>query len=195
VCSDSAAADILLDNELIARFSVSPSTQLCPEDAAQFKDSSTGKIVSWLWIFGDGTTSGQQVPFAKYYAAPLSNNANIYPAALIVKNDIGCFDTARTLMKVFYNCYIAVPTAFTPNGDGLNDYLYPANAYKADNLEFRVYNRWGQLVFQTKDWTKKWDGKINGDPQGPGTYVWMLRYTNRDTGQLFSLKGTTVLIR
>jgi hypothetical protein len=50
-------------------------------------------------------------------------------------------------------------------------------------------------VFETKDWTKKWDGKINGDPQGAGTYVWMLRYTDRDTGKPFSIKGTTVLIR
>ena len=87
--------------------------------------------------------------------------ASVYPAALIVKNNIGCFDTAQTNIKVFYNCYIAVPSAFTPNGDGLNDYLYPLNAYKADNLEFRVYNRWGQLVFETKDWTKKmgWNNK------------------------------------
>ena len=99
------------------------------------------------------------------------------------------------MIKVLYNCYIAVPSAFTPNGDGLNDYLYPLNAYKADNLEFRVFNRWGQLVFETKDWTKKWDGKITGNPQAPGTYVWMLRYINRDTGKLFSEKGTTVLIR
>jgi gliding motility-associated-like protein len=99
------------------------------------------------------------------------------------------------MIKVFYNCYIAVPSAFTPNGDGLNDYLYPLNAYKADNLEFRVFNRWGQLVFETKDGTKKWDGTINGNPQPAGVYVWMLHYTNRDTGQIFSLKGTTVLLR
>ena len=69
------------------------------------------------------------------------------------------------------------------------------NAYKADNLEFRVYNRWGQLVFETKDWTRKWNGTINGNPQAAGTYVWMLQYTHHDTGQHFSLKGTTVLIR
>ncbi len=194
VCSDSASADILLDNQLTSRLNVAP-LQLCPEDAATFTDSSIGKIISWYWIFGDGTTSTLQSPPPKYYPFPPSKEGSIYPAALIVKNNIGCFDTSQTTMKVFYNCYIAVPSAFTPNGDGLNDYLYPLNAYKADNLEFRVYNRWGQLVFETKDWTKKWDGTINGNPQSAGTYVWMLHYTNRDTGQIFSLKGTTVLIR
>ncbi len=195
VCSDTASTDILLDNQLLSRFSVKPSSQLCPEDIAQFTDSSTGKIVSWYWIFGDGTTSTLQNPPAKQYPAPFTNDGKTYPAALIVKNDIGCFDTAQTKIKVLYSCYIAVPSAFTPNGDGLNDYLYPLNAYKADNLEFRVYNRWGQLVFQTKDWTKKWDGKINGNPQAAATYVWLLRYTNHDTGKLIELKGTTVLIR
>jgi gliding motility-associated-like protein len=195
VCSDSAATDITLDNELISRFKVSPSAQICPEDAATFTDSSIGKVVSWYWIFGDGTTSIFQNPAPKYYPAPPTRDGRMYPAALIVKNDIGCFDTSRTMIKVFYNCYIAVPSAFTPNGDGLNDYLYPLNAYKADNLEFRVFNRWGQLVFETKDWTKKWDGTISGNPQPAGVYVWMLHYTNRDTGQIFSLKGTTVLIR
>ena len=195
VCSDSASVNIVLDNELVSRFNVSPSPELCPEDAIQFSDSSIGKIVSWYWIFGDGSSVNIQNPFPKKYPPPPTRNGRVYPAALIVQNNIGCFDTSYKMIKVLYNCYIAVPSAFTPNGDGLNDYLYPLNAYKADNLEFRVFNRWGQLVFETKDWTKKWDGKINGNPQAPGTYVWMLRYINRDTGKLFSEKGTTVLIR
>jgi gliding motility-associated-like protein len=195
VCSDSSAVDILLDNELTSRFNILPSSQLCPEDAAQFVDSSSGRIVGWYWTFGDGTVSTIQNPPPKQYPFPQTSDGSVYPVSLIVKNDINCFDTAKATMKVFYNCYIAVPSAFTPNGDGLNDYLYPLNAYKADNLEFLVYNRWGQLVFRTTDWTKKWDGRISGNPQMPGTYVWMLHYTHHDTGKQYSLKGTTVLIR
>ncbi len=98
-------------------------------------------------------------------------------------------------LKVLKSCYIAVPNAFTPNGDGLNDFLYPLNAYKADNLEFKVYNRLGQLVFSTTDWTVKWDGTINGQPQDTGIFVWTLQYTNRDTGKHVFMKGSTVLIR
>ena len=98
-------------------------------------------------------------------------------------------------MKVLKSCYIAVPNAFTPNGDGINDFLYPVNAYKADDLEFSVYNRLGQRVFHTIDWTKKWDGTINGNPQDTGVYVWILKYTNRDTGKGVFQKGSTILIR
>jgi hypothetical protein len=62
-------------------------------------------------------------------------------------------------------------------------------------MEFRVYNRLGQLVFETKDWTKKWDGKIKGIVQTTGVYAWILSFTNHDTGEKVFMKGTTLLIR
>ncbi|MGC4104547.1 MAG: gliding motility-associated C-terminal domain-containing protein [Ferruginibacter sp.] len=93
------------------------------------------------------------------------------------------------------NCYIAVPNAFTPNGDGLNDYLYPLNAYKAKDLIFKVYNRFGQLVFQTTNWMIRWDGTFKGQGADPATYVWILQYTNIDTGKRIEQKGTSILIR
>jgi hypothetical protein len=58
-----------------------------------------------------------------------------------------------------------------------------------------INRRFGQLVFQTKNWMVQWDGTVNGIMQPPGTYVWILSYTNHDTGQKFFEKGTTVLIR
>ena len=93
------------------------------------------------------------------------------------------------------NCYISVPSAFTPNGDGLNDYLYPLNAYKATDLIFRVYNRYGQVIFETKDWTMKWDGTYKNQPQASGTYVWTLEFTEPISHKRIAQKGTTVLIR
>jgi len=96
---------------------------------------------------------------------------------------------------VINNCFIAVPSAFTPNADGLNDFLYPLNAYKAADLSFSVYNRFGQRIFFTRDWTNKWDGTFRGQGADPGTYVWVLSYLNTDTNKRVDQKGTTVLIR
>jgi gliding motility-associated-like protein len=79
--------------------------------------------------------------------------------------------------------------------DGRNDYLYPLNAYKTSDLRFTVYNRYGQRMFETRDWTLKWDGTINGVKQPSGTYVWVLTYIDTETGQKIARKGTTVLIR
>jgi gliding motility-associated-like protein len=190
-CSDSASSVISLDNELKASFG-SPSV-VCPEDKAVFTDSSEGKIISWNWNFGDGITDLQQNPSPHEY--PQEIGSKIYSVSLIVQNSAGCADTATRQIERLNTCYIAVPNAFTPNGDGVNDYLYPLNAYKADNLEFKVFNRYGQLVFETRDWTRKWDGTVGGIPQSTGTYAWMLQYTDHDTGKKFFLKGTSVLIR
>jgi gliding motility-associated-like protein len=93
------------------------------------------------------------------------------------------------------SCSINVPNGFTPNGDGINDYLYPLNAFNTSNLEFRVFNRAGQLVFETRDWSHKWDGTVNGKPQPSGAYVWTLSYTKGSPGKKFFLSGSSVLIR
>lgn len=191
VCTDSSTINIVLDNEVKASFETNDI--ICPEDSATFKNTSTGAVSSWLWNFGNGITSTLQNPPLQKY--PVTGTEAFYTATLTAYASNGCVDMTNRKIRVLKNCYIAVPNAFTPNGDGLNDFLYPLNAFKADGLDFKVYSRWGQLVFKTNDWTKKWDGKIKGDPQPIGVYVWTLHYTHRDTGKKFSLKGTTMLVR
>ncbi len=192
-CSDSADVTLFPDTSYEVHSAFEVPEFLCPNDLAAFKDLSTGNIVSWNWDFGDGAGSTLETPPLQRY--PVMNRDIDYPVRLIVTNRHDCMDTAVHSIKSLYNCYIAVPTAFTPNGDGINDFLYPLNAWKADNLDFRVYNRYGQLVFETRDWTTKWDGKINGIPQPTGSYVWILQYTDRDTGQKHFMKGASLLIR
>lgn len=190
-CSDTAKNTIDLGVALKAAFETN--NLLCPEDGAIFVDKSAGNVMSYQWDFGNGNTSMVKTPPTQNY--PLLGFEKIYPIRLIVGNNIGCLDTTFQNLKVLKTCYIAVPSAFTPNGDGLNDFLFPLNAYKADNLEFKVYNRLGQLVFSTKDWTRPWDGTVKGQPQDAGIFVWTLKYTNRDNGKHVFMKGSTMLIR
>lgn len=192
VCTDtSAVIPILLDNELNAAFEAT--SIVCPNELAIFKDHSIGNIVSWNWDFGNGISSNSPNPSPQSYLTS-SITRDVFPR-LIVQNNLGCFDTAIQKIIVPNNCYIAVPNTFTPNRDGLNDYLYPLNAYKATDLLFRVYNRVGQLVFESRDWAKKWDGTFKGQGADPSTYVWMLQYTNIETGKRVEQKGTTILLR
>jgi gliding motility-associated-like protein len=191
VCSDTASTSISLNNELKASFE--GTNLVCSGEDATFKDNSIGNIVSWSWNFSNGNASTLQQPPAQTYSS-LTTITNV-PVKLTITNDIGCTDSATQIIQVVDNCYIAVPSAFTPNNDGLNDYLYPLNAYKATNLIFKVFNRFGQLVFETTDWTNKWNGTINGQPADAGTYVWLLQYTDSDTGKKHFSKGTSVLIR
>ena len=191
VCRDTSdTVKIFLDNEVKAAFEAT--AIVCPNESAFFKDNSIGNIISWNWDFANGSTSNSQMPSPQSYIA-MKPTRDVFPR-LVVQNNLGCFDTAIQKIVVPYSCYIAVPNAFTPNNDGLNDYLYPLNAYKATDLLFRIYNRVGQLVFETRDWTKKWDGRFGGQPADLGTYVWILTYTNTDTGKKVQQKGTTILL-
>jgi gliding motility-associated-like protein len=162
-CSDSSTVKITLLNTIAVKAIIASPNFLCrPSDSATFKDMSLGNIANWNWDFGNGMKSILRDPPVQNYF--IENNATDYTVKLIVADSAGCADTTFHVLKVENNCYIAVPNAFKPNGDGLNDYLYPLNAYKATDLTFRVFNRYGQLVFETTDWTKKWDGTKDGDP-------------------------------
>jgi gliding motility-associated-like protein len=190
-CSDTTTREVFLRNTLVAAFDAT--RLVCPGDPAVFRDVSIGDIRKWSWDFGNGNTSVVKAPPVQSY--PTTRSDYTVPIRLEVENDIGCKDTIVQNITILWNCYIAVPSAFTPNRDGLNDFLYPLNAYKATKLQFSVYNRFGQRVFFTSDWTKKWDGSFKGQPADTGTYVWVLSYTNNETQQKVDQKGYTVLIR
>ena len=192
VCSDTVSQTLVLDNEVIADFNI-PS-DLCPEDPLIPENLSKGLIDNWRWDLDVLTRLSQQHPAPFYF--PATNIQTNYTIKLVATNStLGCSDSMSKVIKVLDNCFIAVPTAFTPNGDGLNDFLYPHNALKADNLQFKVFNRWGQQVFASRNWQEKWNGKVKGIEQNTGVYVWFLEYTHRDTGKKVLQKGTTTLIR
>ena len=117
------------------------------------------------------------------------------PIKLIITNNLGCLDSNTVYVKIVRNCFIAVPNAFTPNGDGLNDFLYPLNAYKAQQLKFAVFDRFGNRLFYTENWNKKWDGRYKGKDANAGTYVWYLNYFDPERNKQVVLKGATILIR
>jgi gliding motility-associated-like protein len=193
VCSDSASAVVVLNNEVKASFTMPDA--ICPDDSLLVTNTSTGQIDAWRWNFD--VLAGSMLKNPPPFILPPNNNRELYLTIKLVafNNTLGCSDSARKVLTVLNNCFIAVPSAFTPNNDGLNDNFGPHNAVKALNLDFKVFNRWGQLVFHSRDWRKKWDGKINGILQPTGVYVWMLSYTNRDTNQQVFQKGTVTLIR
>jgi gliding motility-associated-like protein len=89
---------------------------------------------------------------------------------------------------------IFIPSAFTPNGDGLNDIIIPVLAGIQEYDYFSIFNRWGQLVFSTSKQGKGWNGTMNGMEQPAGTYVYVA--LGKDyTGRIIQKKGTVVLIR
>jgi gliding motility-associated-like protein len=114
---------------------------------------------------------------------------------LIVSDIAGCTDSAFIIVRVYkVKPTVFVPTAFTPNGDGKNDKIYPISVGIKKINYFSVYNRWGELVFTTTVDRAGWDGTISGRTQDSGVFVWMVSAVDY-TGRAVFLKGTVALIR
>jgi gliding motility-associated-like protein len=165
-----------------AAFSIFPNPINVLEPTTNMYDSSSADVTSYEWNFGDhgflGTSNLQNPEFT----FPDLEPAN-YDVELIVTNQHGCTDTAYSLvvMNGVYNFY--VPTGFTPNGDGVNDYFYPQGE-GVDALEYEmiIFDRWGRIVFETTDTQKQWDGNKLGMYAPEGVYVWKIFTKDQYTG-------------
>jgi gliding motility-associated-like protein len=112
-----------------------------------------------------------------------------------VFNNLGCSGTDSIFVEVFkVPPSFYVPSGFSPNNDSRNDIIKPILLGMRSLKHFRVFNRWGQVVFATSEKGKGWDGTYNGTPQDPGTYVWMAE-GETFTGEVIKKQGTVVLLR
>jgi gliding motility-associated-like protein len=131
----------------------------------QFYNLSFSNIVNYAWTFYKGT-SIEKDPLQKInYDVP-------HDVWLLVKNRYGCLDSIKKTVKPPLLVY--APNSFTPNGDGINDaFRFKGVGIKLFNL--LIYNRWGELVFETDNIDKGWDGTYNDLKVPSGVYVYKVR--------------------
>jgi gliding motility-associated-like protein len=126
---------------------------------------------------------------------PVATLGNDATYIVTVSSPEGCSARDTINIKVFNTAPdIFVPTAFTPNNDRLNDQLIPIPVGVTSIDFFRVYNRYGELVFSTTQIGKGWDGRIRGRDQNTSTFTWYVQGTDF-TGKRIFKKGTSTLIR
>ena len=142
----------------------------------QYVNNSYGIGNDYFWQFGDGSQSTQVNPAHTY---PPQNIAD-YNVMLVAVDTNGCVDTAFQVYQQREIMRLNVPNSFTPGDDGINDNFKPI--FSAPDLikyyEFDIYNRWGELIFSTKNQYDAWDGKYNGVPCQSGAYSWKIKYTD-----------------
>ena len=149
-----------------------------------------------------GGANYQWLPPTYLSSSSISNPVAIFSSEsegfrykVIVFDEAGCKDSSSILVKIYKTLpTVFVPTAFTPNNDGRNDYVRPIGVGIGQILFFNIYNRWGQLVFSTTVNGKGWDGKINGKEQSPGTFIWVVKALDYK-GRPYIQQGTVTLIR
>lgn len=136
---------------------------------------------AWQWIWQDGST------------APTITI--LQPGSFSLSATNSCGTTSDQLTVSSGLCKVFVPTGFTPNNDGRNDLFKAFGTETVTDYDLKVFDRAGQVVFQTSDKNKGWDGKMNGLPFPSGVFVYILKYKDLILAEPVLLKGTVALIR
>jgi len=142
---------------------------------------------SYLWMPSTGLNNGA-------IQKPLFNFSQEQLYRVRLTSASGCITMDTVKVSVYDSSDIFVPKAFSPNKDGKNDILQPFLVNITTLKFFRVYSRWGQLMFQSSDSKQGWDGMFNNNPQPLETYTWIAEGVDGNGTTIFR-KGQTVLIR
>jgi len=108
----------------------------------------------------------------------------------------GCLST-DTIQITLLNCgcELYFPNAFTPNNNGLNEQFMPVTECLVKQFQLDIFNKWGQLIFQSSNIGYGWDGNYKGKPAPNGTYLWIARYKSEYTGKIYNQKGSVLILR
>jgi len=127
-------------------------------------------------------------------ANPLANLRQDTRFTVLVTDIAGCKASATVLVKVYNGITYYLPNAFSPNGDGLNELFRPIPAGIVSTEYFRIFSRYGQLIFETAQPLKGWDGTYKGIKQPVGNYIWSIKGMGSN-GKVVEMKGNVVLVR
>ncbi|MCU0432975.1 MAG: PKD domain-containing protein [Bacteroidia bacterium] len=175
-CSDTITqnAVITVNTQPVADFDYQLTASSGFNGQVQFNDLSTN-ATNWFWQFGDqaASTSAQQNPNFTY------PGPDCYTIELVVSDAAGCADSTTQEICFVLETTLYIPNTFTPGGDGKNEIFIPVGEnIGSENYLFRVYNRWGEMIFETRSPSVGWDGTYKGRKVQIDTYVWTLQYTD-----------------
>jgi gliding motility-associated-like protein len=169
-----------------SKFNVSPLTNKLPNTSLTFISKST-QFDNLLWNFGDSTLTNQKNP------SHIFQKAGFYKVCLKASNNAGCASTYCDSIKVSSYLTVAIPLAFTPNGDNVNDILYVRGGPMAE-MDFRIFNEWGNMLFVSANQQEGWDGNFMNSMQPTGTYEYALKGKTIDNKPI-DIHGVVHLVR
>lgn len=191
-CVDTMTTTVDLIDYFKASFSFTPIA--CSDNLARFEgraEAPPEKTIIWKWDFGDGGTSLAKDTIYRYV------KPGIFPVKLIsfIPNSLNCYDTlSAQAIPIYTNPDLYIPNTFTPNGDGHND-IFKVRGPSFGVYYFAVYNRWGELVYETNDPTQGWDGNHKGKPADSGVFGYYMRARCNEISEEIFRKGNVTLIR
>lgn len=159
----------------------------------QFSNFSTG-ATNYIWNFGDGQMSTEVEPSHIF-----QSTMNGYTINLIALTNLNCLDSMSISIGYQYNELYYIPNSFTPDGDQNNQVFLPIfySGYDPLNFEMQIYNRWGEVLFETRNVLYGWDGSVGeeGLDAQEGVYTYRILFKNPDLDERVVVTGTVNLIR
>ncbi|TNF32406.1 MAG: PKD domain-containing protein [Bacteroidetes bacterium] len=129
-------------------------------------DLSSPNVTNWLYSWGDGTLATVPNPVHEY------SDTGYYDILQIVTTEFGCMDTAQVTVRVDPEFRFYIPSAFTPDANGVNEEFYGSGIGIVE-YQMQIYDRWGELIFQSNDYDHHWDGSYMGRQVQKGVYVYV----------------------
>ena len=184
---------ICVQNDPHAAFTFTPDAFTDVNQLVTFTNNSLG-AVEYIWNFGDG--SSNQIINPTHLYEETEEGVLI---TLIAISDFGCTDTAEHFIPYDEQEIFYVPNTFTPDGDNFNQMFTPVfySGFDPYNFEMLIFNRWGELIFETHNSEIGWDGSYGtegGDAQD-GAYTWKITYKNPETDERKFAVGHVTLLR
>lgn len=176
----------------IAEFTASSYELDVFDTEVSFTNTSTN-ATSYIWDFGDG--SGNETTTDPTHTYPETDAG--YVVTLIASNEYGCTDTAQMVIQVSDVLVYYVPNAFTPDGDEFNNVFKPifTSGYDPYDYTLLIFNRWGEVIFESHDVVFGWDGTYNGKMVQNGTYTWKLEFKETMTDKRHSVAGHVNMVK
>ncbi len=184
--SDTAKMAVTVYSSPLAAFTISP---IAPDVSNSQVDLTNMSVnaVSYFWDFGDNATSVEVNPSHLYSA-----DANVlYPIKLIATSANGCIDSLVKTVLIKDILVFYIPNTFTPDHDEYNEVFKPIFTSGYDPTDYRliIYNRWGQVVFESSDATIGWDGTYGGVLVQDGAYIWRIEFKETMSDKRYLLNG------
>lgn len=176
-----------------AEFSPTPNPASLLNPVVTLENGSSSDVVSWLYHFGDGDSIGFTTPSPVHTYPDIASST--YLATLFVTNVYGCTDFVSHYVEIGPEFTFFIPNAFTPNGDGTNDFFFGQGIGIVD-YDLFIFDRWGNQIFHGDDLYDMWDGRANGgdDVAQQDVYVWKVKLTDV-FGKKHNYIGTVTLVK
>jgi gliding motility-associated-like protein len=163
----------------VADFTISKNPATWFETNIQTSDISTGNISIWDWQ-SPGAISINNAGSSALFSYP-EGQVGTYPITLTVTTAEGCSDSITLEIEIVPDVILYVPNAFTPDDDEHNQtWGINIDGIDFENFQLVIYNRWGELIWESRDAKESWDGTYNGRIVPIGTYIWKISFKEKD---------------